>query len=310
MSAQRPSLLRRPEGSVREIPTPEGVPLRFELALAGDRAGAFLLDIAIITAAALLLTLPAILMAIVDSEAASAFALVVLFALRNFYFSGLEILWRGRTIGKRLLGLQVIDRSGRALRVESLFARNLTREIEVFIPLAVILGGNELIPGMTSPWQLGTLLWALFFALFPFLNRDRLRLGDLLAGTLVVRTPRPSLLPDLAATQRATADERSLGGVVFTRVQLEAYGIYELQVLEKVLREKSTPPETLRAVAEQIADKIGWSGRFVEPRAFLDEFYRAQRAHLEGRLLLGDRREDKAAAGAKHRGGTPPPPAE
>jgi len=308
MTSPRAGLLRRPEGPVREIPTPEGVPLRFELALAGDRAGAFLIDAAIIFVTLFLLIFVSLIASVVDREASFALALLVFFALRNFYFAGLEILWRGRTIGKRLLGLQVIDRSGRALRVEALFARNLTREIEVFIPLMVVLGGAELIPGMTLPWRVGTLLWVLFFALFPFFNRDRLRLGDLLAGTLVVRSPRPALLPDLtdekvvsrrSARARGSAPEE-LG---FSREQLDRYGIYELQVLEKVLRQGTTPSLTLRAIAEKIVEKIGWTGRIGDSRRFLEAFYRAQRAHLEGRLLLGDRREDKTAVEANRRVG-------
>lgn len=305
MSAPGGALRERDRGPVREIPTPEGVPLRFTLALAGDRAAAFLLDAVIIAVSLFAIALVAELGSLVDRHAAGSLLFISFFTLRNFYFAGLEILWRGRTIGKRVLGLQVIDRSGRALRVEALFARNLTREIEVFIPLMVILSGEVLIPGMTAEWRLGTILWAIFFAIFPFFNRDRLRLGDLLAGTLVVRSPRPALLPDLAATpmQPPPEGEEVSAEHVFSREHLEAYGIYELQVLEKILRQPMTPDPTVKAVAEKIAEKIEWPGRILDPRRFLEEFYRAQRAHLEGRLLLGDRREDKTAAAARRRSG-------
>jgi uncharacterized RDD family membrane protein YckC len=292
---------------MREIPTPEGVPLRFELALAGDRAGAFIVDALVLVLVETGVFVALSLLSSIDEHAALAAMFISFFVARNCYFAGLEILWRGRTVGKRILGLQVIDRSGRALRVEAIFARNLTREIEVFLPLMVALGGGAIWPGM-PPWgRIITLLWALFFVLFPLLNRDRLRLGDLLAGTLVVKSPRPVLLPDLSAAG-AKAAAAPAAELRFAREQLEAYGIYELQVLERILRQDRTPTETVRAVAERIAGKIGWKGAMDDPRAFLADFYRAQRAHLEGRLMLGERREDKAAAAERRpgRSGTPP----
>ncbi len=302
MSAPRFVSIGERLGPTREIPTPEGVPLRFALALAGDRAGAFLIDAFLVSVVVFLALLLLFLVAVVDKAAAISVGLVLIFTVRNCYFSGLEILWRGRTIGKRLLGLQVIDRAGHPLRVEAIFARNLTREIEVFLPLTVMLGGETIWPGV-PPWgRLITLLWALFFVLFPLLNRDRLRLGDLLAGTMVVRSPKPVLLPDLAgAPQKPVGKGPEDLEFSFSRQHLEAYGIYELQVLERILRQNNTPQETLRAVAEKIAKKIGWRELVREPRRFLSAFYRAQRSHLESRMLLGDRREDKDAAAKARR---------
>lgn len=295
MNRSTPRLLEDVTGPVREIPTPEGVPLRFGLALAGDRAGAFLIDALLIIIAVIGLMFAVTALAFVDEEAAMSIFLVSIFALRNCYFSGLEILWRGRTVGKRIVGLQVIDRTGQALRVEAIFARNLTRELEVFLPLTVLAAGDALFPGL-PPWgRLFSLVWALFFALFPLFNRDRLRIGDLVAGTLVVKSPRRALLPDLADRRSPQSKTVPRGEFAFSRKHLESYGIYELQVLEKVLRERNTPPATLRKVADQIAEKIGWTAPVGRPRPFLAEFYRAQRAHLENRMLLGDRREDKEA---------------
>lgn len=302
MSAQRVVSIGERLGPTREIPTPEGVPLKFVLALAGDRAGAFLIDAFLIFVGVFLSLLLLGFASVLDEGAATSIALVLIFTARNCYFSGLEILWRGRTIGKRILGLQVIDRAGHALRVEAIFARNLTREIEVFLPLTVMLGGEQIWPGLPAWGRLITLLWALFFVLFPLLNRDRLRLGDLVAGTMVVRSPKPVLLPDLAvATKKPVGKGPEDLEFSFSRQHLEAYGIYELQVLERILRQKDTPQETLRAVAEKIARKIGWRERIREPRRFLSAFYRAQRSHLESRMLLGDRREDKAAAAKARR---------
>jgi hypothetical protein len=80
-------------------------------------------------------------------------------------------------------------------------------------------------------------LWIFIFAALPLFNRDHLRSGDLVAGTPVVRSPEPVLLPDLAEAPafqpaRKAADQE----IVFTREQLDIYGVWELQVLEDILR--------------------------------------------------------------------------
>ena len=284
------------KGPTVEIPTPEGVPLRFTVASGGDRAGAFLLDAFLIIMAFIVCGIVITALMVIDSATASSLAFVLIFGFRNFYFSGLEILWRGRTVGKRMIGLQVIDRSGKPLRVEAIFARNLTREIEVFLPLTILLAGDELIPNL-PPWgRLISLLWVMGFIFFPLFNKQRLRVGDLVAGTMVVQAPRRTLLPDLVEEPAEEVASGEMARFAFTREQLDSYGIYELQVLEKILREPKTPAETLLAVSERIAKKIGYTGEMYPSLEFLSEFYRAQRAYLEGRMLMGDKRADKSVA--------------
>ena len=299
--APKKRYLDEDHGPVRKIPTPEGVPLQFTVAGASDRGGAFLLDAVIIMLILLAIIIP-LSFAQYFQPSMGALTLILLFVFRNFYFSGSEILFRGRTIGKRAIGLQVIDRNGRALRIESIFARNLTREIEIFLPLSILLGGESVLPFL-PPWaRLVMLGWVVLFLLFPFFSRDRLRMGDLLAGTMVVRAPKRTLLPDLTQTVAAAEIEEDRR-FRFTAEQLEAYGIYELQVLEKILRQKNSPKDTITAVAEKIAEKISYEGSLEPNLDFLTAFYRAQRAYLEGRLLMGDKREDKKAA-AERRGGS------
>jgi hypothetical protein len=46
-------------------------------------------------------------------------------------------------------------------------------------------------------------------------------------------------------------------------------------------------------VAEKVRHKIGYPGEVADEERFLREFYVAQRAHLEKRMLFGQRREDK-----------------
>ena len=62
-----------------------------------------------------------------------------------------------------------------------------------------------------------------------------------------------------------------------------------------MLRQKGPQTaETLREVTKRIQHKIGWHGPDdADPRRFLGAFYAALRAHLESRMLLGERRESK-----------------
>ena len=122
----------------------------------------------------------------------------------------------------------------------------------------------------------------------PALNRERLRCGDLLGGTVVVRVPKQALLGDVAGERRADAS------FDFTRDQLEIYGIQELQVLEGVLRRTGERSELVETVAKRIQRKIGWSAAgHVPAEAFLRAFYEAQRAHLERRMVFGIRKQTK-----------------
>jgi len=69
-----------------------------------------------------------------------------------------------------------------------------------------------------------------------------------------------------------------------------------LQTLEHILRQEGPHAAQVRdEVARRIQRKIGWQspGQPVDPRAFLQAFYAAQRRHLEAKLLFGKRRQNK-----------------
>jgi uncharacterized RDD family membrane protein YckC len=210
--------------------------------------------------------------------------------VRCFYFPIFELRWRGQTPGKRSTKIRVIARSGGPLTAQAVVARNLLRELELFQPLGILLAPAAVAEGF-PPWVgLVAGLWVLVFALLPLVNRDHLRAGDLVAGTLVVRAPPMLLLDDLGAARGQRA-------LQFRADQLDIYGAYELQTLEAVLRLGNTldNASALSAVAEQIQQRIGWTPgtERVSPYDFLSTFYAAQRARLEQRLLLGERRERK-----------------
>ena len=120
--------------------TPEGVELRVELAERGERAGAFLIDALFVIGAVLVLVFGTIYLMTLLEGYALAFGLAVFFLLRTFYFSFFELIWRGRTPGKRLIGLRVIDRAGGPLRPSSVVVRNLMRRGWNGRPVVTILG--------------------------------------------------------------------------------------------------------------------------------------------------------------------------
>lgn len=135
--------------------------------------------------------------------------------------------------------------------------------------------------------NLAAIVWCAVFVFFPLFNRDRLRVGDFVAGTWVVRSPRRLLETDLAGL-----GEQVVSRFTFSDSEINAYGVKELGVLEDVLRRKDE--ETLAAVAGRIRTKIKRhrpSGESDEE--FLEAYYLALRKRLEGRLLFGHRRRDK-----------------
>ncbi len=284
---------------LRDVHTPEGVSIPFEVATAGERINAFLIDIVVVHGFVVAIWILGAISGLAGGTVGLSLAILASFLIRNFYFVLMELRWGGQTVGKRKLHLRVISRDGGPLTSEAILARNLTRDMEVFLPLTALVEPGWLTPGATGWAILASTAWLILVALLPLFNRDRLRAGDIVGGTLVVRTPRPVLLEDLAGTADPVGAGRpepgETPGISFTIAQLDLYGIRELQVLEDVLRftEHQQNPELVERVCEQIRKKIGWENETSDARAFLLAFYRAQRGRLEQRMLFGERRESK-----------------
>lgn len=287
------------------IVTPEGIALSFQVAAAGDRLAAFLLDmllVALLMAAIALCALPLLLLEAGAGAIALAIILVAAFVIRNLYFIIYELVSSGMTWGKRKLRLRVIARDGGPLTADMIVARNLTRDLEIFLPLTVLVAPQALFPERAGWGAVAAIVWLLVLVFLPLFSRYRLRCGDLIAGTVVVTDPTAVLLPDLA-DRRPVADGAPppppAPEYSFTPKQLDLYGIHELHTLEAIFRKHEqgkAPPELLSEVCERVKKKIDWPrDRWdVAPEPFLRAFYKSQRAHLERKLLFGTRKERKS----------------
>jgi uncharacterized RDD family membrane protein YckC len=292
---------------IHRVLTPEGVSLPFVVGPAGDRISAFLFDTLLIVLGVVLAWLVGIGVSTLGvPDLGIAFAILAGFLLWNFYFVFYEIRAGGVTPGKRRAGLRVIARNGGPLTAEAVFARNLMRNLEFNVPVVALIAPEAVLGDVPGWGRLIAIAWLLVFALMPLFNQDRLRCGDLVAGTLVVKAPQAVLLSDLAdragarpaSPEQAAATPPPAEEFPFTREQLDIYGVHELQVLEDLLRrddEGLLDGRILEEVCEKIKLKIGWpQERWQVPsRRFLEAFYRAQRALLEQKMLFGQRRERK-----------------
>ena len=156
------------------IDTPELVDIQMPLAGIGSRFIALLVDSLIWLAGFILLVVLIVLFSTnnaATSEAsekskewAVAIIIFIIFLLNWGYFTLFEAFWNGRTPGKRVARIRVIQRSGRAIGLIESMTRNLVRYIDMQ-PFALYAVGVIAI----------------------FATRQHQRLGDLAAGTLVVR---------------------------------------------------------------------------------------------------------------------------
>jgi len=288
----------------RTMVTPEGISLPITVGSRGARIGALLLDFTFLY---LGMTLIFILFALLVGSLFSTvldgmeeqisglgeffIVVIILFAFvaRYAYFLSMEMGPRGATWGKRIVGLRVAARDGGRLTAEAVIARNLIRDIELFLPLSFISGASG---GDGGNAGLAAAIWFAIFLGFPLLNKDALRAGDLIAGTWVVEAPRTKLA-DTMSTQGAAKGTSGLTGTKyeFGEEELSIYGEHELQTLERLLRNDND--DALVSVHQTICHKIGWAPGAGDERAFLEAFYNQLRARLEADMRFGKRKANK-----------------
>lgn len=297
---------RDPRSRNRTVITPEGVALPLVLATRGARAAALLIDLALIGAAMIATTFTLIWIAggiglklqEIEANGPKARALealviiwiIAMFLFRNAWFLFFELGPRGATPGKRVTGIRIAPRGTERLTTEAVIARNIIRDIELFMPI-VFIGGAVAAGSDTDLAGWAGAVWCAIFMLFPFFNRDALRCGDVIAGTWVVEAQRRKLGEALSVSAPVAASDQAY---TFTSEELAVYGEYELQTLERVLRDGRGT--ALDDVADAISRKIGRPYPTGAERLFLESYYLQLRAQLEQGLRLGKRKADKYAA--------------
>ncbi|HEU5458649.1 MAG TPA: RDD family protein [Terracidiphilus sp.] len=231
------------------IDTPELVSIEMPLAGLGSRFIALLIDTLIWLAGFFVLSLLfwAISPAIYKYSQLSykwtvALATLLTFLLNWGYFTLFEAFWNGRTPGKRVAHIRVIQRTGRAIGLFESMARNFVRYIDQ-IPFCYAVG-----------------------VIAMFATKQHQRLGDLAAGTLVVRERvEESPLWGDSGTRTFTAPAVAQSALIpepHHAVTLPASGVAklsatDLEVLEGFFaRRLDLPEETRRQLGARIAGAI------------------------------------------------------
>jgi len=188
---------------LRRIRTPEGVEFPLIIASPITRFLALLIDVLCVQIATGLAGIVVGVLGLLNSDWAGAAYALASAVLSLGYPILMEWRWRGQTLGKRVLRLQVMDEQGLRLQFSQVVIRNLLRAVDV-------LPGFYLVGGVSAWW-----------------SANGQRLGDFAASTIVVRHPaaeKPDfdqILPDkynsfrehahLAARLRQTTSAREAG---------------------------------------------------------------------------------------------------
>jgi uncharacterized RDD family membrane protein YckC len=213
--------------------TPEAVPLEFQTANVGSRILAYVIDMAVVTAGIFAGLFAVALLGqatdvVVPDWVAITIVLVLLPSWWLGYFMAFETLWRGRTPGKAALGLRVVTTEGAPVR----FRHAAIRALLGLVDFAIASG---------------------FFAvIFILLTRDNQRLGDLVAGTLVLRERSGLAAPAPVSFAAPAGLEAYTATLDTSRLTIEEYQA----VRTYLLRAASLPPGPRAALALQLATPL------------------------------------------------------
>jgi uncharacterized RDD family membrane protein YckC len=216
-------------GNTLIIRTPEGV--EFGLPLAGpfSRMLAYSIDLAVIAAVGSVLEKLLAPLQFFGEDTSTALVVALYFVISLVYMSLAEWIWRGQSVGKRLLGLRVVEASGLRLELPQVIVRNLMRFIDA-LPALYLVGAVACV-----------------------LNRRRQRLGDLVAGTVVIRTPKlagPNLDELRGSKYNSLAEQRHLAARLRQKVAPEVARL----AFEAVLRREELEPSSRLVLFRELAD--------------------------------------------------------
>ena len=226
------------------ISTPEGVELNLTLAGIGSRMIAAMFDLAIQTALWFVIGF-AFIEGLGGTSLSAAALSIVAFVLVFGYDVAFEVLAGGRTPGKRLTGLRVVRNGGRPVDLVSSAIRNVLRLL-------------DFLPGMYGLGMVSV-----------FATRRNQRLGDLAAGTLIVRERLGGRAPEAPASFVPPAPGIAAGWDV------SAVGRDEIGTVRSFLARRSQlDPSAAAALAEELAarlrPKVGGAPAHLAAEQFLE----------------------------------------
>jgi hypothetical protein len=185
------------------------------------------------------------------------------FAISIGYGILLEWIWRGQTLGKRILRLRVMDAEGLRLQVNQIVMRNLLRFVDM-LPAFYLVGG-----------------------IAAFVNRRGQRLGDLAANTVVVRNPKlsePDLEQLLAGKYNSLRDYPHLEARLRQRVSPAEAAIAMRALLRRDGLDPRARVELFSELAEHFRTLVNFPSEAIEGmpdeqyvRNVVDVLYRARR---------------------------------
>lgn len=226
-----------------QIETPENVAFGYQVAGIGSRFLAAFLDTLFIVGLLLAVNFALAMVITVGNLATEPERvrswLVALFSLVSFavawgYYIFFELLWNGQTPGKRRFGLRVIRRNGTPVTASEVVVRNLVRLVD-FLPALYALG-----------------------VVVMFIDGQSRRLGDLAAGTLVVREREAIKLSSLAAAPvppLAPGPEPPTEDSAESSLPLERLNAQDLAMVEEYFRRREDLANR-EALAWQIAQRL------------------------------------------------------
>lgn len=164
--------MREDRVNTLRVRTPEGVAFSFQLASPVARCFAWGIDLVVMTVVLLAFLWVSRMFLLLSLDLYLGLFFAGLFMIPIGYGIALEWLWRGQTIGKKVMRLRVMDETGLPLDFRQVVMRNLLRVVDKF-PFFYLVGGVTAV-----------------------LSSKSQRLGDLASGTIVVRN-RAFAAPDL-----------------------------------------------------------------------------------------------------------------
>jgi uncharacterized RDD family membrane protein YckC len=235
------------------IATPEGVELSLTLAGVGSRFVSALVDLTIQILLIVALTLVFVVTDLGGYAAAAyaIFSFVVVFGYDVFF----EVLASGRTLGKRWNGLRVVRTEGRPITLLPSLIRNLLRLVD-FLPFGYLVGIVAVLA-----------------------TRRNQRLGDIAAGTLVIRERRTK-----AAEQAPPASERPRPEAA--RLDTSAVTAEELEAIRRFFArrheiDRDARRELAHTMAERLRPKVGGAPEDVHGERLLELVLSAKAARGE-----------------------------